>query len=278
MPAAPRPASTVVVVRLSETRASEVLMVRRNDKVAFMAGAFVFPGGRVDTADALTDPTTCCEGLAAMPGFPDLTPETELPYRVAAIRELAEEAAILLARDRKGFVAQDSASRVRAALTPGADFVHAISREGIRMALDALIPIAHWVTPEVESRRYDTRFFLAEMPEGQSPQHDAGETTELLWVSPAEAIERARRGEIKLPPPTWTTLRQLSRFATLDAVMTWARQARIVRVQPGLIRDGNRTMLTLPGDPLHPALPGWESPEDTRFVLEEGGGWRAVSS
>ncbi len=251
-------------------------MVRRNDNVAFMAGAFVFPGGRVDPGDFVANPSTCCDGLAALPRFPDLTAEHELPYRVAAIRELEEEAAILLARDQRGLVGQSQAARVRAALPHAEDLVTAVSHEGLRLALDAVVPIAHWVTPEIESRRYDTRFFLAEMPKGQSPRHDASETTELLWVSPAEAVERCRRGQIMLPPPTWTTLRHLARFETLDDVLTWARQTRIVRVQPGFIRDGTRTLLTLPGDPLHPALPGWESPEDTRFILEEGGGWRAI--
>lgn len=79
-----------------------------------------------------------------------------------------------------------------------------------------------------------------------------------------------------LPPPTWTTLARLARFEHLEAVLAWARAARIVRVQPAFIRDGATTMLTLPGDPLHPTVPGWDVPADTRFVLEDGRGWRAI--
>jgi 8-oxo-dGTP pyrophosphatase MutT (NUDIX family) len=164
--------------------------------------------------------------------FPDLTASEEQAYRVAAVRELEEEA-------------------------------------GVRVQPADLEPIAHWVTPEIESRRYDTRFFLTRMPDGQEARHDAGETTEFMWMSPAVAIDRCRRGEIMLPPPTWTTLRRLDAFAALEDVFAWARHKPIARVQPNLIR-GEQTMLTLPGDPTYPTVEGWEIPEDTRFVLDNG--------
>jgi 8-oxo-dGTP pyrophosphatase MutT (NUDIX family) len=239
--AVPRPAATVVIVRDSEeSGALELLLVRRNDKVAFMAGAYVFPGGRVDEEDHAR-----ARELRATwntdSRFPDLTPETELAYRIAAIREMQEEAAVSI-------------------------------------AVDDVVPIAHWVTPEVETRRYDTRFFLARMPDNQIARHDEGETTELAWLTPREALDQCRGGQIMLPPPTWTTVKQLARFRSVDDAMAWARATTIVRVQPGFIRDGERTMLTLPGDPLHPALDGWDVPEDTRFVLEEGKGWKPVSA
>ncbi|MGE3275985.1 MAG: NUDIX domain-containing protein [Vicinamibacterales bacterium] len=231
--ATPRPASTVVVLRAGDP--FDVLMVRRNDQVAFMAGAYVFPGGRVDEADrAVPRPEA---GFA--PRFADLTADEEWPFHVAAARELLEEASV-------------------------------------RIAPTELRPIAHWVTPEIEIRRYDTRFFVTVMPEDQVARHDAGETTALEWVTPDQAIARCRAGEIQLPPPTWTTLRRLGRFTTLDAVLEWARTAPIVRVMPGFIRGDAGTVLTLPGDPTYPTLPGWEIPEDTRFLLEEGRGWRPI--
>jgi 8-oxo-dGTP pyrophosphatase MutT (NUDIX family) len=236
MPAlVPRPASTVVVLRSTAAASVEVLLVRRNDKVAFMAGAHVFPGGRVDDEDrARATELPRNDGPSR---FPDLTAASELPFRIAAVREMQEEAALTLA-------ASD------------------------------LIPFAHWVTPEVETRRYDTRFFLARMPPGQTARHDDGETIALAWLTPSEAIERCRRGEIMLPPPTWTTLKQLARFRTADETFAWATTNVIVRVQPGLHKGPHETMLTLPGDPLYPAIPGWEVPEDTRFVLEEGKRWK----
>jgi hypothetical protein len=114
------------------------------------------------------------------------------------------------------------------------------------------------------------------MPEGQLAQHDDGEVTALVWLSAVEAIERCRGGTIMLPPPTWTTLKQLALFSTVEEVLVWARTTPIARVQPRLVETAGKTMLTLPGDPLYPPLPGWDVPEDTRFVLEEGKGWKPV--
>lgn len=232
-----RPASTVVVLRATEDARFEVLLVRRNDKVAFMAGAYVFPGGRLDDADHAEG--SHVEPRDSQSRFSDLTPEAELPYRVAAAREVREEA-------------------------------------NVTIDIDDLIPFAHWVTPQIETRRYDTRFFLARMPEGQTARHDEGEMTELEWLAPADAIARCASGDILLPPPTWTTLKQLSRFRSIDEAIAWAESKPIVCVQPGFIKDDVQTMLTLPGDPLHPTIPGWEIPEDTRFVLQEGKRWTPV--
>lgn len=232
-PVEPRHASTVVVLRPA-SNAFEVMLVRRNDQVAFMAGACVFPGGRVDAADHAR--TGDYAFLREPSRFPDLMARDELTYRCAAVRELQEEASVTV-------------------------------------DVEALVPIAHWVTPEVEIRRYDTRFFLTLMPAGQEARHDDGETTELLWCTPADALARGLRGEIMLPPPTWTTLRQLEPHATLPSVLAWARTVPIVRVQPGFVTDGTRRILTLPGDPTFPTIEGWVVPEETRFVQEEGRGW-----
>jgi hypothetical protein len=102
--------------------------------------------------------------------------------------------------------------------------------------------------------------------------------TELVWLSPQDALEQSLGGRIMLPPPTWTTVKRFSRFRSVDQALAWARQTTIVRVQPAFVRDSERTMLTLPGDPLYPAVAGWEVPEDTRFVLQEGKGWKPVSA
>lgn len=203
-----------------------------------MAGAHVFPGGRVDEEDRAR-----AEEMSASADrpsrFSDLSPAEELVYRVAAVREMEEEAAV-------------------------------------RLTVSDLLPVAHWVTPDIETRRYDTRFFVARMPDDQEARHDEREMTALVWTSPDDAIDRCRRGAIMLPPPTWTTLRQLARFSSLEEAFAWARTKRIVRVQPRFTRHAERAMLTLPGDPLHPTIAGWEVPEDTRFVLEEGKGWKPV--
>jgi len=234
-----RPAATVVVLRPGATAAFEVLLVRRNDRVAFMAGAYVFPGGRVDEADA--SGARDAGFLGEAPRFDDLTTADEWRYRTAAVRELMEEA-------------------------------------NVRVGLDDLVPIAHWVTPEIEIRRFDTRFFLTLMPEGQEARHDDGEMTELAWLTPTDALDRCRRGEIMLPPPTWTTLRQLERHLTLPDLLAWARSKRVVRVEPGFVKNAEGSVLTLPGDPSYPTIEGWDVPEETRFVLQEGRGWLPTRS
>jgi 8-oxo-dGTP pyrophosphatase MutT (NUDIX family) len=227
-----RPASTVVVLRPGEP--FEILMVRRNDKVAFMAGSYVFPGGRVDDGDRPPS------GAAMRPAtFGDLSDAEEAAYRTAAVRELQEEA-------------------------------------NVSISVDDLVPYAHWVTPEIETRRYDTRFFLARMPAGQTPRHDEGETTALDWLSPREAMARFERRELLLPPPTWTTIRQLAHRTSIEDAMAWARSKPIVRVMPGFFKDGDVVTLTLPGDPLFPAIPGWDVPEETRFVLQDGARWQPL--
>lgn len=232
-----RPAATVIVLR-DKRVGYEVLLLRRHDNVAFMAGAFVFPGGRVDEADRIHSDEMRQGSLAGR--FPDLSLEEELTYRRAAVRELHEEA-------------------------------------NVRVDPAALVALAHWVTPQIEIRRYDTRFFLARLPEGELARHDDRETTASMWLTPDEAIDACVAGKILLPPPTWTTFRQLQPFSSTDAVFEWARRRTIVRVEPGFIKRDDLTMLTLPGDPLFPAIPGWDVPDETRFVLTEGNRWQAQS-
>ena len=272
-----RPAATVVVLRPAAQWPFEVLLVRRSDQVAFMAGAHVFPGGRVDDADA-PEPPSACDGLDTLGRCADLTTRDEARYRVAGLRELLEEAGLLLARGPLGMADAATAAALRASLFPGASFVAHLAAHGLRVALDAVMPFAHWVTPEIEIRRFDTRFLLARLPEGQAASHDDGETTALDWLTPREALARSARGEIKLPPPTWTTLTRLARFASIDDAWQWASGTPIVRVQPVFARHDGTAAVMLPGDPAYPLPPGCEPLDVTRFELVEGGGWRPVRS
>jgi 8-oxo-dGTP pyrophosphatase MutT (NUDIX family) len=279
----PRPASTVIVLR-DGTAGPEVFMVKRHADTAFMGGAHVFPGGRVDEADRAAD-EAWCDGIDhAARQFPDLSPAEALAYHVAAIRELFEEAGVLIARHPGGdFVslsgdAQARFAHDRTAVHSGAITLRAvIEREQLRAALDALVLFAHWVTPPIDTRQFDTRFFMTRVPPRQTPVHDDAETTQSAWVRPADALEQSRRGDIVLPPPTWTTLRELEPFQSVDDALAWARTRSIVRRMP-LVRDENGVrMLLLPGDPLHPDTPGPERPVETRFVLADRR-WRAERS
>jgi 8-oxo-dGTP pyrophosphatase MutT (NUDIX family) len=199
--------------------------------------------------------------------MPDVPPEVAIAHHVAAVRELFEEAGVLLARPLVAGSIERLVADRRDLLGGRITFADIIRRERLHLALEELAYFAHWVTPEIEIRRFDTRFFIARAPEGQTPVHDAGETTQSEWVAPAAAIERSRAGLISLPPPTWTTLQMLARFDSIEAVFDWARTKPIPRVQPRFEKRGDKTLLFYPGDPMCPPVEGFDAPE-TRFVLE----------
>jgi len=268
-----RPASTVVLLRSGSP--IDVFLVRRSDSIAFMGGAHVFPGGRVDAIDRLDDAAAIVDGVDALAArMNDIPAADAVAQHVAAVRELFEEAGVLLARPLTEASIRRLDARRRALLAGETSLPEIARAEGLRLALDELAYFAHWVTPEIEIKRFDTRFFVARAPEGQTPIHDAGETSHSEWVDPAEAIERCRRQEISLPPPTWTTLSMLTRFESVDAVLAWARTKKIPRVQPRFEKRGDQTLLFYPGDPMYPAVEGFES-ADTRFVLENRR-WRPI--
>ena len=105
-------------------------------------------------------------------------------------------------------------------------------------------------------------------------KHDESETTALEWLSPREAIARFDRRELLLPPPTYTSIRQLAPRTSIDDVLAWAKSKPIVRVMPGFFKNGDVATLTLPGDPMFPTIPDWDVPEETRFVLQDGARWQ----
>jgi 8-oxo-dGTP pyrophosphatase MutT (NUDIX family) len=272
----PRPAATVVVLRDSPA-GPDVFMVRRHEGTAFMGGAHVFPGGRVDAADRDGDAMWCDGVQHAAAQLPALAPADAIAFHVAAARELFEEAGVLLARAPGGafvsLAAAEDQSRLKAARSAvhgGSETLRAlVEREGLHLALDTLILFAHWVTPPIDSRQFDTRFFMTRVPPNQTPAHDDRETTHGAWVRPADAIAQAMAGDIVLPPPTWTTLRELEGFASVDAALAWAKPRRIVRRMPLAYEENGRRLLVLPGDPHHPDPAGDEPPAETRFVLVE---------
>ncbi len=228
-----RPAATIVVIR-PEDAGIATLMLRRSAAAAFMPGLYVFPGGRVDAADMTA---AAAASAAPAPGGAGMSPVDELAHRLAAVRELREEA---------GLVVDD---------------------------LSALIPIAHWVTPPGQARRYDTRFFLAGAPADQDARHDGEETTEALWIGPAAALERSRAGALALAPPTWTILGALARYRSVGDAMAWAARVVVHRVTPELHTDDRGRFMAIPGDPLLPAPPDVEVPAHTRFAYHDARGW-----
>jgi glyoxylase-like metal-dependent hydrolase (beta-lactamase superfamily II)/8-oxo-dGTP pyrophosphatase MutT (NUDIX family) len=200
----PRPAASLILLRDSAT-GPELLMLQRAPSAAFLGGAHVFPGGSLDEADA--DPR-------ALRRLLNLDAKDPLaPYRAAAVRECFEEAGILLARDDKGkqITAQRADSLLRYRNRPFLDLLEA---ENLFIPADALAYYGHWITAPGRARRFDTRFFVALAPEGQTGSHDATETVHDIWIGPREALERGERGELELVFATQHMLHDLKNFSS----------------------------------------------------------------
>ncbi|MBX5490939.1 MAG: hypothetical protein IRZ14_07255 [Chloroflexi bacterium] len=248
MPAPPRPSASVILVRPGAEAAWEVFMVRRPAESRFAPDVYVFPGGTVRAddyppADAPPLGLTAEAAHARLEGAAGAggpTAPDSLALWLAALRELFEEAGVLLARDAGGgLVTFDDPARAarlaadRLALQRGATTLWAIcAREGLSPALEHLRYWAHFITPEGAPRRFDTRFFLAPLPPGQEALHCAVETTDGRWIAPAAALALHERGQFPLVFATRAHLERLARFATLDALFAHAATKRVVTVRP----------------------------------------------
>lgn len=244
-------------------------MLRRNVRTESAGGAHVFPGGALDPPDAHAAPW--CDGLDDARASAALRLGSGgLAYWVAAVRECFEEAGLLFARSHPAgplldYDDADLFARLgvhRQALNAHRRSLSDVcAAEGIVLALDQLHYFAHWITPKVAPRRYDTRFFVAAAPEGQAPAHDAGETVADEWWRPAEALEAHRSGEIVLILPTIRNLQALERFATCaEALDAAARLRAVPTIEPRVVMgDGGMTFL-LPGDPGYDEAAGDGSP------------------
>jgi 8-oxo-dGTP pyrophosphatase MutT (NUDIX family) len=186
----PRQAASVILLR-GGAEDLQVLLVKRTPHARFMGGVWVFPGGAVDAGEGDGDEA----------------------HRIAGVRELREEAAIVL---------DDPA---------------------------ALVKFSRWITPAEVQIRFDTHFFLAELPPGQEPRVDGEECVDLGWFTPAAALEANSAGEIQLVFPTIKHLEQLRDFAAVDSLMAYARGREVRPVQPRVVLEGEVARIVLPGEP-----------------------------
>ncbi len=185
-----RQAATVILLR-DRAQKLEVLLVRRTPQARFMGGVWVFPGGAVDASEG----------------------DGDNAHRAAAIRELREEAAIVLEDPR------------------------------------ALVKFSRWITPAAVKVRFDTHFFLAALPDGQEPKVDGEECVDLGWFTPAAALEAHRREQIVLVFPTIKHLEQLSEFEAVEELLSHARGREVQPIQPRVVLEGEVARVLLPGEP-----------------------------
>ncbi len=244
-PPVPRPAATVVLLRDTPAGgALQVFLQRRVAGMAFAGGTTVFPGGGVDAGDR-PDPAwwrgPAPHRWARHFGCP---PDVAGALVVAAVRETFEECGVLLA----GPGAPDATARddlvARRRTLPDV-----LTAAGLPLRADLLAPWSRWVTPESEPRRYDTAFFVARVPEGQDADARTTEAVEAAWWRPEDALHAARRGALRLLPPTQHTLEEIAAHPDAAAVLDAAGARPVVTYRPLLRRDGDRAVVTVPGAP-----------------------------
>ncbi|MDY6942570.1 MAG: NUDIX domain-containing protein [Pseudomonadota bacterium] len=263
----PRPAATLLLVR-DHPRGMQVFMVKRHHQIDFAGGALVFPGGKVDQADTLPSVLTHCRPL------PGISPD-DMAFRVASIREAFEECGVLLARERmsgeliRAAALADLERRYRQAVETKAVYLGDVaSRENLELATDRLTPFAHWITPVMAPKRFDTHFFLAEAPEDQVALHDGGETVDSLWIRPQDALEQAAAGTLTIIWPTRMNLQKLARHHHVADTIAAARDSTVVTVLPEMAAGPNGQVMRIPETagygiseiPIHEVMGGRPSP------------------
>lgn len=237
-------ASTVMVLRDTD-RGPEVFAVRRVRGMAFAGGMTVFPGGGVDAAD--DDPDVAWTGPGPEWWAERLVCDSDRARRLvcAAARETFEECGVLLADHLDGAPVADAGryhARREDLEAHRLAFSEFLSESDLSLAAGRLRPYDHWITPDVEPKRYDTRFFLAALPEGQEPDDLTSEVDLTMWARPVDLLDDFRAGRSMLLPPTWTQLRNLAAYPDVASAM--AAEPRISPVEPEVVeRDGRLRVL-----------------------------------
>ncbi|MCY7318571.1 MAG: NUDIX hydrolase [Ramlibacter sp.] len=257
-----RAAATLVMLR-DAPGGLEVFLIKRHGLSDVLGGAYVFPGGKVDSGDAEIDMQAHLdqppELLHHLLGEPELEPLAAAGLYVAVLREAFEETGVLYASGADTPVAKQATGLLR----EGRAFDEVIAMLALRLQASELTPWSRWITPRVPShqqKRFDTRFFVAAVPGGQEATHDNHEATESVWLAPRLALQQYWDRAIQLAPPQIMSLAHLSRHRSVASVLAQARSRRPPLIQPEPVDHDGMRVLCYPGDPGHSvrerALPG----------------------
>ena len=261
-PPLPRPAATLILLRPGGA-GPQVLMIQRVQSAAFLGGAYVFPGGALDSADAELRFLRRVVGLTDAEASTRLgVAEKGLAYWVAAVRECFEEAGVLLALDADHRPV--SAERAAAlANNRKRSFLDLLEKENLFIPAHHVAYYGHWITAPGRSRRFDTRFFVAQAPGGQEGSHDAAEAVHHIWIRPEDALARGEKGEIELVPATQHTLRDMGRFAEPRLAFEYARDQVEIEVNRACWAQGkDGAKLFRRADPQYFEI-HWSDPQET---------------
>jgi 8-oxo-dGTP pyrophosphatase MutT (NUDIX family) len=236
----------------------QAYLLRRTQTMAFAAGMYVFPGGSVDPRDEMLDDASWV-GPAPAQWAGLLSADEKLAKALvcAAVRETFEESGVLLAGSGPDDIVADTtgeeweADRL-ALIARDLSFAAMLARRGLLLRADLLRPWAHWITPEFEPKRFDTRFFVAALPRGQRTRDVGGEADRVAWVRPADALAAAQSGEMGMLPPTAFTLSEVASYDDVAAVLAAGDARDIKPVLPKVVIDGEDARLLLPHDEGYP--------------------------
>ena len=245
------PAATVLLIR-DGAQGLEVFMVERHHQIDFASSALVFPGGRVDEYDHQPELRDACIH------WEEDDPKT-LPWRAAAIREAFEETGILLARDKNkpedlisgdhAFSLWDFRKKVEDRAPPFAEFLR---QHDLQADCAALSFYAHWITPEMMPKRFDTHFFIAAAPAGQAGLHDGREMVDSIWLRPKDAIKDGEEGRRQVIFPTRMNLALIADCESVAQAMEETRQRKVVTVLPKMDTSGSEPVLRIPAEAGYP--------------------------
>jgi 8-oxo-dGTP pyrophosphatase MutT (NUDIX family) len=254
-PAVPRDAATVMLLRPARSPAGgpaglEVYMLRRQPTMAFAPGAQVFPGGSVDPRDADEDVAWAGPAASEWGEIFAAPPDQARALVCAAVRETFEESGVLLAGESASTVVADTISAAweddrRALLDRSVSLAELLARRALVLRSDLLRPWSRWITPVIEPRRFDARFFAAALPAGQRTRDVGGEASAVTWIEPGAALAAGRRGEIQLWPPTAVSLAELASYPDAQTALSSPQQV-LPRIPEVLEREG-AVWLTVPG-------------------------------
>jgi 8-oxo-dGTP pyrophosphatase MutT (NUDIX family) len=248
-PVRPRDAATVVLLR-DGAAGMEAYLLRRHTGMDFAAGMYAFPGGSVDPRDE--DPSTAWAGPDVSAWARRMACGEALARALvcAAVRETFEESGVLLAGPTPDTVVADTTgedweSDREALVARDLAFAEFLGTRDLVLRSDLLVYWAHWVTPEFEPRRYDTRFFVAVLPEGQRTRDVSTESDRVAWMRPGDAVAGVDREQMAMLPPTYVTMRELSELGASEAALARAKTREITTIQPRAVFDDEGAYLTV---------------------------------
>lgn len=262
---APAALSATVLLLRDQPSGLEVLMVERNRQIDFASGALVFPGGRLDPGDTKPAVRALCDGVESLS-------DEMVGLCICGIRETFEEAGVLLAREAGvssllgGKRADEIRDRYRTGLLAGeVELYEVADTEGLRLACDQMIPFAHWVTPKISPKRFDTMFYLAKAPTAQLATHDQIESVDSVWISPDTALEDQSEGRRTIVFATRLNLVKLGGSPSVETAIATAQKSKIVTVEPTVDLAERGRIFRIPADAgyggdafFDPIVPDWD--------------------